>query len=192
MFRFRDFSLRHKLTWITMLTSSIALILACLAFLAYDRITFRERLVFELDLLAEVIGTNSTAALAFSSERDAMETLSALRVEERIVSAAIYRSDGSVFAKYHRAGSSFTPPHPIPETHLFGDDELALFRTIYLDGEAVGSIYIQSDLLELERRQKGYAGIVVLFLIASSIIAFLITSSLQRIVSRPILVVGWS
>ncbi len=184
---FRDFSIKHKLTWITMLTSSIALVLACLAFIAYDRITLKEAMVRKLEILAEIVGSNSTAAVIFENEGDAAETLAALKAERYIVSAAIYRLDGKVFAKYHRDNRDFSPPEPGANTPRFGEDFLDLFGPIVLDGEQIGSVYIRSDLTEMFERQVRYGTIVVIFLLASSTVAFLVTSSLQRIVSKPIL-----
>jgi hypothetical protein len=73
--RLRDASIQRKLTVIIMLTSSVALLLACGAFVTYDLITFRGELVRELSTLAEIIGTNSTAALAFNDKHSAEETL---------------------------------------------------------------------------------------------------------------------
>ena len=41
MIAFRDLSIRRKLIWIITLISTIAVLLACLAFLVYDGITFQ-------------------------------------------------------------------------------------------------------------------------------------------------------
>ena len=46
-----------------MLVSGAALVLACLGFLVYDQITFREGLVRTLSAQAQIIGSNSISAL---------------------------------------------------------------------------------------------------------------------------------
>src|SRR2546422_4898850 len=76
---FRDLSIRRKLTLIIMLTSSVALLLACAAFVSYDLYTFRQAKVHDLTTLAEIIGSNSTAALTFGDSNSAKEILGALR-----------------------------------------------------------------------------------------------------------------
>ena len=182
-----NLSIKRKLTWIIMLTSGIALLLACLAFIVYDRITFKDSMARDLMTMAEVIGFNSTAALIFDNERDAAETLSALKAEQHIVAGAIYRANNRVFARYHRDSQEFSPPEPEEDRHYFGDDYLHLFRPVVLDGEKIGTVYIRSDLQEMQARQERYAEIVLVFLVASSLLAFLITARLQRIISRPIL-----
>ncbi|MDA0746838.1 MAG: ATP-binding protein [bacterium] len=183
---FRDFSIKHKLTWIIMLTSSIALVLACMAFLIYDRITYKEALVWELRILADIVGANSTAAVVFENEDDATETLAALKANGHIVAAAIYRTNGEVFARYSQEGSAFVAPEPQVNTFRFGENYLELYAPIVLDGERVGTVYIRSDLAEMAAREQQYATIVVVFLLVSSLVAFLLTARLQRIISNPI------
>jgi len=87
---------------IIMLTSSVALLLACAAVVGYDLIALRREMVYDLMTKAEIIGTNSTAALVFNDQKSATEILAALRMEPHIVSACIYTSDGQPFATYLR------------------------------------------------------------------------------------------
>ncbi len=57
---FQNVSIRRKLTLIIMLTTSIALSLACLAFVAYDRYTVRHDTTRYLSTLADMTGGNTT------------------------------------------------------------------------------------------------------------------------------------
>ena len=54
---------------ITMVTSSLALLMASAGFLVYDLVAFRTRMSHDLMTQAEIIGANSMAALAFQDER---------------------------------------------------------------------------------------------------------------------------
>jgi len=74
-----NMSIRRKLTLLMMLTSVVALLLACGSFLTYDVATFRRKLALELTVLADVIGSNSTAALTFDDAGAARDALGALR-----------------------------------------------------------------------------------------------------------------
>src|SRR5438132_1062383 len=98
---FKDLSIQSKLTTTTMLTSCIALLLACAAFVAYELISFRNNLVMELSTLAEITGRNCSAALNFNMADSAKTTLANLEGESQIMAACIYK-DGKVFAKYPR------------------------------------------------------------------------------------------
>lgn len=185
--RLRDISIKRKLTLIIMLTTSIALLLACVAMIAYDWIVSKQSLVRRIDTLAEIVGSNSTAALSFDTAQDATQTLEALNLERRIVEACIYARDGRPFAWYHRDDQAFSPPRLAADGSRFDDAHLVLFRGIVLEGERIGTVYIMSDLQELQDRLQRYAGIVILFVLISSLVAFAVGSRLRDLISTPIL-----
>lgn len=97
MSRFRNLSIKWKLTWIILGTSTAALLLACAAFVGFELSTFQDRMVQEISTLAGVIGENSKAALIFQDPEAAEGTLAALGNEEQIVAAAVYGADGRLF-----------------------------------------------------------------------------------------------
>ena len=65
---FRTLSIKGKLMLITMLTSSVALLVASAGFLVYDLVAFRDRMSQDLMTEARIIGANSAAGLAFHDE----------------------------------------------------------------------------------------------------------------------------
>jgi uncharacterized membrane protein affecting hemolysin expression len=135
----RNFSLRGKLTAIIMITSSVAVLLACTVFAFYDVTTFRRSLESELGTVAEITGSNMTAALTFGDAKAANEILSSLGIQTHIVEACVYKADGTVLAEFSRGGSkeSFTPPAPLPDQTLFVSDQILVFRQVRLDGEVI-------------------------------------------------------
>src|SRR5437868_11272791 len=106
---YRNLSIKHKLRLVIMATVSSALMLACAAVLFYDQIAARESMRNDLSVLAEIFSANSTAALSFNDGPAAEELLSALEAKRHIMSAFIYRPDGTVFASYGRSGTVATP-----------------------------------------------------------------------------------
>src|SRR6185295_7773739 len=58
--------------------------------------------------------------------------------------------------------------------------------SIQLDGETVGTLYLKSDLEGLRTRLLHYSGIVGLILLASSVLTFLLSTRLQRVISKSI------
>src|SRR5439155_21569506 len=92
----RDVSLKRKLLAIIMLTSSVALLLACAAFVAYELVEFRNDLVADLTVKAEVIGSQSTGVMSLRDPKAAAEILNKLAAEKRVVAACFYRTDGQV------------------------------------------------------------------------------------------------
>src|SRR5713226_2729610 len=191
MFRVRDFSITKKLTWMNMLVSGAALLLACAAFVTYELVAFRETMVRSLSIQAQIVGSNSVSALLFNDPQSAENTLAALKAAPNIVSAWIYTADGRRFAGYWRdRGGQSLPLPAIPagqtEVHWFKDRQIVLVRSIVFQGKPTGAVYIRSDLQEMNDRLKRYAGIVAVVLSASLIAAFLISAISQRAIAEPI------
>ena len=185
----RGLSIGRKLNLIIMLTAAAALLVACGAFLAYDRVAFRNTMRSDLSILAEIVGANSTAALSFNDPRSAEEILRGLKAKPHIVAASIYASDGRVLARYVRgdAQQDFQLPPPQRNGSAFGENRLDLFRQIILDGQIIGTVYLRSDLEEMRSRGERFTGIVIIIMLASSTLAFLLSSKLQLVISKPIL-----
>jgi signal transduction histidine kinase len=188
MFRFRDLPIKRKLILINTLTSIAALLVASAAFTSYEVITFRQKMTRDLEILAKIIATNSTAALMFNDKKGAEEILGALNAQNHIRIACVYSSDGKEFARYvNPAAGVACPAQPQKEGHSFGADEFGLFQGIYFDKERTGTIYLESDLEELHTRLKRDAGIGILVLSLASLLVFFLSSRLQRLISQPIL-----
>ena len=97
---FRDYSIRQKLTLMTILASGTAILLACTALFTYEQFVSRENMVRSLSTQADVIGANSASAILFNDVTAAAETLEALKADTHIVSAGIYTHSSQAFATY--------------------------------------------------------------------------------------------
>ena len=190
MIRFQDISIRRKLRAIIMVASTVALLLVSGGFFAYEMLTYPKVMVRDLTTLAQIIGDRSTAALDFVNQSDAEETLAALGNRKHITAAAIYDANGELFAQYPNGPriKKLFPTNPERGGARFEPDHLVIFHevTIPATGEKVGTVFLQSDLGEKRERFQRYAGIVVLFLLASWVITYFLSSVLQRIISKPI------
>ena len=186
----QNLSIKRKLLLITMLTSSVALVLLSASFLVYDLVYFRHFLSNDLATQADIIGYNSAAAMAFKDEPTATVTLSALKAKQDIVAAVLYGPDGKIFAQYVRANVA----HPVLPTDLpqnngyrFRRNYLEVFHSVSLNGEPLGTLFLQSDMSQWSSRAKNYAIFLLTFMLASAFLALLIASKLQALISRPIL-----
>jgi PAS domain S-box-containing protein len=162
--------------------------MACVGLGFYDVLAFRTAMASDLASTAGMAASNSTAALSFSDSMAARETLSSLRAKPHIVEACIYSGNGSVLAKYARPGSdaNFTPPARRSPGIKFTLRDVALFQTIWLNGEQIGTLYIRSDLKELHARAAHFVEIVAVVLLASFVAAYLLAARLQRVISGPV------
>lgn len=192
MFRthpFRDCSIRHKLTGLLILMASLAAVAVSSVMGAFDYLELRRGMARNLDILADVLARNSTAALTFRDAHAANDVLQALGAERSVTAACIYTSDGEPFAIYVRDGdpSRFVPPAPQAAVTGFNSGRLSQFREIVLDGEPLGAIYLESDLQPLDKRLREYGLAISGTLLLTLILAFLLAARLQQPISRPLL-----
>ncbi len=186
----QNLSIKRKLTLITMLTSSIALILSSVSFLIYDLVSFRHLLSQDLMTQAEIIGYNSAGAMEFKDEPAATATLSALTAKEDIITAVLYKPDGKMFAHYFRtntANPGFLPSHLQEKGYRFEGGYLEVFQEVTINGEHVGTLFLQSDMRQWSLRAKRYANILIIFVLISGLFALFVSSKLQGLISKPIL-----
>src|SRR5258708_4040013 len=186
----QNLSIKRKLTLITMLTSSLALILSSASFLIYDLVACRHLIIQDLMTEAQIIGYNSAGAMEFKDEAAATATLSALTAKEDIVTAVLYKPDGKIFAHYSRGNIALPanlPSHLQEQGYRFEKGYLDVFHDVTLNGEHVGTLFLQSDLRQWSQRARRYANILVVFVLVSGLFAFFVSSKLQGFISRPIL-----
>src|SRR5437879_117793 len=186
---FRDLSIRRKLTLIVMITTCTAILLACGAFFAFDIHTLRQSRMHDLETLAEVLGSISTAALTFNDQAAAREVLRSLSAKEHIMAAALYRGDGTMFATYIRdsAGAHFASPAAEPDAARFEAKRLVDFHTILLDGRLLGMVFLASDLGEFDELLRLYSVLFGFIVLSLSVGAFFLAARMQRAISDPIL-----
>jgi two-component system sensor histidine kinase/response regulator len=184
---YRDISIRHKLQGIVIVACGVALFVASAAFTIYDRTTFLRAKTADLIASAKMIGSNSTAALTFHDSKSAREILSALQAKQHVINACIYESDGKVFGKYTRDSTQVgsCPPAQREGSRVVAQ-HLVLFQDIALNGDSIGTIYIEADLRDLHDRLLRFVVIDFVVLLGSLVVAYLLSYRLQRVISGPI------
>jgi len=189
MWSFQSRSIATRLRWIITLAITVALLLACIGFIGYDNMTFRAAKVDDVKTLAEIIGSNSTGALAFQDAASASEVLKALTFKKHISEACIYDRHGTVFAKYVPPGvhRDFAPPAAQRDGSFFPDQHtLVVFREIVLAGDPIGTVYVRYDLAELSQRRNRYLQMMSVVALTALLLALLLSSRLQRSITDPI------
>src|SRR5437773_76814 len=184
----RDRPIKRKLMTVILLTSGVVLLLACGTFLAYDLLTFRQTMVRNLSNLAQVIGANSTAALAFENQDDATEVLSAVAAERHIVAASLYDNTGTLFAKYpDTAPHGGWPPRRERDDYQFERADFVLQEAVVNANRRLGTLVLKSDLGAMYERLSLYGGLVAVVVVLSCLVAFPLSNHLQRHISLPVL-----
>ncbi|HEV3410562.1 MAG TPA: ATP-binding protein [Chthoniobacterales bacterium] len=186
--RLRDIPIKRKLMLVIVLTSSFALLLMGSALITYELVTFRRALAVNMGVLAQIIGSNSTAAIAFDDHKNAQEILSALAAERQVTGAAIYDERGGLFASFpENAARSEFPVTPGRDGHTFDATHLTMFQPILQEGKRLGTIFLRADLGEMYSRLYVYGTLLALVGVASFLGALLLSRILQRRISAPIM-----
>jgi signal transduction histidine kinase/DNA-binding response OmpR family regulator len=172
--------------------SAVALLLACGGFCVYDLYSFRDALVRNVSIQAQIIGDNTTSALLFDDSHSAKKTLSALNANRHLMYAQIYTHDGQPFAAYWREGAGQTLPVPIipsgqTQNYWFRNGQLGLARSIIFQGKQTGVVFISSDLGAINDRLKSYTVIVIVVFLVSLVVALFISKISQRVISEPVM-----
>ena len=189
MFDFRQTSIKAKLTLLTMLTSGVALLMSVLLFGFNDVRTFRTSMVRDLQTLADVIGASAISALDFDDEAAATKTLAPLEHKPSILAAAIYTKDDKVLASYFRPGQPAGQHPPAHETdgYRYANGQLLVFQPIQRGADRLGTIFFQVDMSQLHALIMRYVTVGIVILVGALLVAFILSSRLQQVISKPIL-----
>ena len=199
MLTFRDFSIKNKLKIVIIFTSVIILLLVTVAFVINDVRTSRSNMVTDLFTVANLVGINSTAGLIFDNNETTEQNLSALKANPHIIFTYIISKDGNPFAHYFRDASTNKDDlaaltlynfdlfkNDKEKGYFFEKTHVDLFRNIIYKGRMIGTVYIRSDLEIFDARLQWVGGIVLSVLLISLLLAFLLASKLQKLITEPI------
>jgi signal transduction histidine kinase/CheY-like chemotaxis protein/HPt (histidine-containing phosphotransfer) domain-containing protein len=203
---FRNLSIRKKVMSVILLTCGIVLFTTASAIFLSEAMLFLTGLRRNQEILASIIGGNSAAAVAFNDTLSAQETLGRLACNQHIMAAYVITNGNRVFASYRRKG---VPPgsrsdlritrgpdgESIPaaelarlqgESRAFPGAEVNTVVPYFLDGQQISTIVLKSDLSELMSRL--YASLVIIagILAVSFLIAYAVSSRLQRFIADPL------
>lgn len=186
---FRDIPIKRKLTFIIMFISTAALLLACTVILVYERHAFRETMRRDYAIIADTFGDNVASGLTFEDSEFIVQTLKTMRANPGIVTARVYDKNGNPKAQYVRADLKGPIPFPKaqPTSQRFQEDRLDTFQDITLDGECIGTFYIAADLTAITQRLQRSATIVFIVMAGALLLAFVLSTALQKLISGPIL-----
>lgn len=183
----RNMPLRRRLLLISLVTISAALLLASAVMFAAEYISFRRSIVRDLSVKADIIGSQSTAAMVFGDRKEAAEILASLRADRHIEFAVLYARDGTPFAEYRRqnvAGAAAPPPREYG--HVFRLSTLTLFHPVVLRGSRIGALHLQSDLAELYDVIARYSIVVIIVMSVPLLAAMGLMGRLQRTITDPV------
>ena len=180
---------RAQLTLIQMITCTVAVVAAGIAFGLLSYLSNRRACVQDLRGLAEAISHNSEAALMFNIEEDAQQILQILHTRDSVTSAYLYDANGAVFAAYipeGKAPSAYIPPATQSE-HVFNENGVRVYHPVAVQGQVLGTVCIEDNMASVRDATKRNVITLVVVILGALFIALLTASKLQALISKPIL-----
>ena len=173
-------SIKKKLEAIILFTAAAVLLLSFALFITNGVISAREDSENHLIALATVLGANSSAAITYRDNEAMEEILATLSTQKHVMWAAI-TINGDVLAEYQT--DSFIEK-PSVDSFLFG--RIRVDKPITFDNKHIGDFQIIGDMGHAKALliQQIYLGIGIF--VISMLLAFLLSSYLQRIISVPV------
>jgi signal transduction histidine kinase/DNA-binding response OmpR family regulator len=188
MFRMERVSLRRKLTWSMMLTSSAGLLIAAALLAVYDRSQQKQAIARDARVVADVLGSSLRPALQHGDHEFAAQALSMLDSRTNVLAARVFDAQGKPFATWRRAhaGVIELPESAQAGCQVFERGVLKVFQPIVAATTPLGTAYLECDLENLNARMLRYVGFLALVLCLCLLITWVLSILLQRAISRPV------
>jgi PAS domain S-box-containing protein len=178
--------LRRKVTLLLLMPCLAVLLTAGAALFIFQIQMFRKDFMRDMDSVAKMVSTNSTAAISFENAEDATQVLGSLQAKEDIISAAFVLPDGRVFAKYGR--HTEPPVYDTEDRFTFREQDALTVKPVMHNGKQIATLNLVSDYRTV------YAGIMklvgwmlLLVVLVGTAVATLLSSWMQRLISEPVL-----
>jgi len=184
-------SIKKKLEAIILLTAASVLLLSIILFMVIEIFSTKDDTINRLSTLATILGANSSAAITYLDQTATTEILATLESQENIIWAGIL-IDNNILAEYQ--SKYFTTLNnteqkkliksPQQSSSIFG--QVKVEQAILFDGEVIGKFHIIGDMSEAHTilKKQVYLGLGIF--IISMILALMLSSSLQKIISTPV------
>jgi signal transduction histidine kinase/CheY-like chemotaxis protein/HPt (histidine-containing phosphotransfer) domain-containing protein len=193
---FKNLSVKLKLILVMSLTSSAGLILVLSAVIFNETKRANTDSIEELTTLADVVGWNSAAAMAFYDSEATIDTLKALSARPDIVATTLCDQAGELFSQYISPAYQSNPLFKQLDRHIWQCNPnnqsninhtfYLINRKIQLQGEAVGTIHILYQQNALIKRLNDYYKLITTIAILSFLIVLFISTKLQKVFTTPL------
>jgi diguanylate cyclase (GGDEF)-like protein/PAS domain S-box-containing protein len=169
-------------------SSVVSLLFAGVFLIMLELSEFQRTTKEDLSALAEVIGNRSSAALMFDDRNLAAENLSVFNNFPYVEITCLYGDQNTVFvglAKNTTADQA-CPVSIKGEITRFENKQLIVVKTIDMDKEKFGTVYLRADLSIAYWEKIRFVGILFLVLVAVSLMSFLLSKPLLKLISTPV------
>ncbi|MFT3867511.1 MAG: PAS domain S-box protein [Nibricoccus sp.] len=183
----RNLPVQKKLGFAMLVTSLVALLVACAVFVGLEHVDYKRNLTETVNTLGRITAENCTAALAFSDQRTAEQTLETLLAEPQIVGAILYDTNGNVFARFSPKPDQLLQKVSNAAGVRVEDGYVIGVQPVMEGSRLLGTLYLQASMDTLYQRFRRSAMIAAGILTLSIALAWQIASILRLTLAQPIL-----
>ena len=188
----QNLSLRSQLTAIGLFSGSLVAfaIVIVLGVMQYNYTN--ENTNKQLTALSQLIANQSTAAVSFVDREAIQETLNSLQVIPEVGMAQIYNLQGELLAEYLKPKIKYPEdrkklkPESLIFHHYNMEDDLFYVNKIVMQGSELGFVILMNDRGLLQKRLRLQWLIAPFFILAGTLLAYIFSTRMQRIISNPI------
>jgi diguanylate cyclase (GGDEF)-like protein/PAS domain S-box-containing protein len=183
-----NWSIRRKLLLIVIFPNIIALLVISLFLLVLEINEFEKNNLDDLSAIAKIIANRSTAALLYDDREIAQENLAVIDTLPEVQAACIYDVNGMIFVQRLKISlNNWTCPASVKGySTSFTDTHLFVVQPIVIEQERHGTVYMYADFTEDYWRKIKFVGLLFFVLLGVSILTFLFSTPLLKLISTPI------
>ena len=187
---YKDFSIKSKLiiAVLSILFISLSAYATFILIVNYKHKT--ENLLNHAKLQSQLIADYAITPLLFSDLEGAKEVLSKIQGIKNINAAAIYDSNGDLFATYAQTGDdkNFVKNRDkLIDSVQYLEKELVLSTPIDFDDETYGAVIFHVSIADIPKEILSYAFLLLLAMIVILLLSLLMINILQNYITLPII-----
>ncbi len=180
---FLNLSVKTKLMAIMVFISMVAMTLGTVSYLLLEISSYRQVMMDELKIQAEIVAKNASSALVFGDQKAALETLKSLSADHDIVEAVIFNNEDQPFAAYQQEENS---PSSLSADKTRWMPYAKIRVPIIFDQNNLGSVYLIRNPRRINQRLQLQFKISLLILAAAILVTLLLARWLQLLFTSPI------
>lgn len=188
----QNLSIRVRLTLLAIISSAVAILVACGAFAIQGMSVMRAARVAQLRTQAEMLAFNSAAVLLFDDAEAGTQLLSSLSSTPDIRQAVLFSGDGSRLSHYSSddvIGAdvvSQIPEFDGEEYRFSSDERLEVVIPVKEGTDIVGTLYLQVGTESLTREMAEYQSVMVVVVAISLLVSLTLALVLQSGIAHPV------
>lgn len=181
-----QWNISTKIVAICAVSSFITISSICVISVYLDWNEFKQRKISSLTTIADIVASNSQAALRFKDLYTAREHLSSLRFEPDILQVAIFDRQGELFASFANTQGRAPLLHQQSEGFIWKEESILLSRNVLLGDQKIGTLLIEADTGPFQESVMRSVNISLALFAGAMVLSIILAYRMQKLIANPI------